>query len=88
MILLILILLQAMAQMKLVVAFCAAGTDYQPNHYGKSFGTSRQVTADITEASTADVLLEKVPFGYYCLYCIENFLQSLCKIFLLPAGSQ
>jgi len=68
--------------MKLVVAACAAGTDYQPNHPGKSFGTSRRVIANITEASTADILLDKVPFGLLLFILLENFSVSNLNFFI------
>lgn len=51
---------QVKANIRLVVASCIAGSDYNTNYPGKSFGKSREATALAVEVPGADVLLDKV----------------------------
>ena len=63
--------------MKLVVAVCVGGTDYNANFPGKSFGTSRKVACKIEEHLPPDVMLAKVGDLYHVTFILEIFF--LCR---------
>ena len=50
---------QAFAKIKLVVAVCIGGTDYNSNARGRSFGMSRQAASKVEKEMHADALMTK-----------------------------
>ena len=50
---------QAFAKIKLVVAVCIGGTDYNLNARGRSFGMSRQAASKVEKEMHADALMTK-----------------------------
>jgi len=74
--------MQVQAKLKLAIAVCIGGTDYNANIPGKSFGTSRQKVSQIKGHFQPDILMTNVRSSSFCSYSLVRILNLLLMIFL------